>query len=172
MVSYIVNPCQQIRDSCLFVSEEATFVHVNADAIEKATDSIIAENDNKKIIEEIEWDTWHYSDKTQSFSVLTCQYIFVLDALNFCFWPIPGLEYDCLALSLKSVLEFDHKAFDAERLAEITEVIYIYLHVYVYVYAYAYAYVFICMYAYIQVYIYILHIYVDYSTKFLIHKCQ
>jgi hypothetical protein len=96
---------------------------MNLDAIEQATDSIIAENTKKKIMEEIAWDTWHYSDKTQSFSVLTCQYIFVLDALNFCFWPIPGLEYDCLALSLKSILESDKKVFDAERLAEITEVL-------------------------------------------------
>lgn len=32
---------------------------------------------------------------------LTAQYILVLDALNFCFWPQPDLEYDNLAKGLK-----------------------------------------------------------------------
>ena len=48
------------------------------------------------------------------------QYIFVLDALNFCFWPLPGYEYDTLASSLKRELEADSKAFDAHRLATMT----------------------------------------------------
>lgn len=29
------------------------------------------------------------------------QYLLVLDALNFCFWPQPGLEYEHLARGLK-----------------------------------------------------------------------
>lgn len=80
MVSYLVNPCQQIRESCSFVSKEAAFVHLNLNAIDKATDSIIAENTG--IIENADfaWSTWHYYDGG---SPLTCQYIFVLDALNF-----------------------------------------------------------------------------------------
>lgn len=32
---------------------------------------------------------------------LTVQYLLVLDALNFCFWPEPGLEYEHLARGLK-----------------------------------------------------------------------
>ena len=35
---------------------------------------------------------------------------------------MPGLEYDILAKSLKDVLESDTAAFDADRLAVITEV--------------------------------------------------
>jgi hypothetical protein len=31
----------------------------------------------------------------------TAQYLLVLDALNFCFWPQPGLEYEHLARGLK-----------------------------------------------------------------------
>ena len=45
-----------------------------------------------------------------------------MDALNFCFWPTAGLEYDYLAVSLRKVLEADEKAFDAPRLAAMTEV--------------------------------------------------
>ena len=31
----------------------------------------------------------------------TAQYLLALDALNFCFWPQPGLEYEHLARGLK-----------------------------------------------------------------------
>ena len=52
---------------------------------------------------------------------MTCQYIFVLDALNFCFWPVDGLEYDTLAKCLKDTLLRDGNAFNAETLANIDE---------------------------------------------------
>lgn len=52
---------------------------------------------------------------------MTCQYIFVLDALNFCFWPVDGLEYDTLAKCLKDTLLRDVNAFNAETLANIDE---------------------------------------------------
>jgi hypothetical protein len=45
-----------------------------------------------------------------------------MDALNFCFWPSPGFEYDTLAMSLKAVLEADETALNADKLATITEV--------------------------------------------------
>jgi Potential Queuosine, Q, salvage protein family len=32
---------------------------------------------------------------------LTVQYLLALDAINFCFWPDPELEYEHLALGLK-----------------------------------------------------------------------
>jgi hypothetical protein len=32
------------------------------------------------------------------------QYLLVMDALNFCFWPQPGLEYEHLARGLKALL--------------------------------------------------------------------
>lgn len=45
----------------------------------------------------------------------------MLDALNFCFWPSPGVEYVDLAVSLKRVLENDPHAFDANRLMALNE---------------------------------------------------
>ena len=49
------------------------------------------------------------------------QYIFVLDALNWCFWPTDNFEYEQLAVSLKQVLISTPDAFDAKKLAELTE---------------------------------------------------
>jgi Potential Queuosine, Q, salvage protein family len=51
---------------------------------------------------------------------LTCQFVFVLDALNFCFWPEVGLEYHHLASGLKAALEADDTALSAENLIAAT----------------------------------------------------
>jgi Potential Queuosine, Q, salvage protein family len=51
---------------------------------------------------------------------LTCQFVFVLDALNFCFWPEVGLEYHHLATGLKAALELDDTALSAENLIAAT----------------------------------------------------
>ena len=70
----------------------------------------------------VDWDASgiHYCEDVASLGPMTVQYICVLSALNFCFWPKPGFEYDTLAFSLKMVLEKDKEAFNACKLANIT----------------------------------------------------
>ena len=116
-----LNPCQLVRESCYRVSKDASLVRINQEAIEKVSQSIVDERLSTSYCQkEVLWDSdgWHYTDGGHR----TCQYVFVMDALNFCFWPSPGLEYDTLAKSLKFVLESDKNAFAAENLAVITEV--------------------------------------------------
>lgn len=69
----------------------------------------------------MQWDEagWHYCADAATGGPLTCQYIFVLDALNFCFWCTKDYEYDTLATSLTRVLTADPHAFDAERLVAV-----------------------------------------------------
>jgi hypothetical protein len=71
---------------------------------------------------EVDSDEWHYSLDAKSFGPLTAQYTLVLDSLNFCFWPCPGLEYEHLAKGLKAMLMNDPHAFDADRLKVVDEV--------------------------------------------------
>lgn len=119
-----MNPLQSIRESCQRVLDQAENVTIDDSAITKYAaqmgDATIG--DFRK---EVEWDAqgWHYCADVHTLGPLTVQYIFVMDALNFCFWPSPGFEYDTLALSLKSVLEADNTALNAEKLATITEVV-------------------------------------------------
>lgn len=124
-----LNPCEQVRTSCSYVSDQSSFVKINHNEINKLAENIIIKNSNKKNLESnadinngiIEWDSsgWHYLG-TQT---LTAQYIFVLDTLNFCFWPSnSGLEYAYLATTLKCILESDSTAFQAEKLANMSEV--------------------------------------------------
>lgn len=49
------------------------------------------------------------------------QYMLCVDALNFCFWPTKGLEYEHLSCGIKKAVERDPHAIDAERLASIDE---------------------------------------------------
>lgn len=116
---------RSIRESCLRVVEQAEHVKISDSAIAKYAaqmgDATIG--DFRK---DVEWDAqgWHYCADVNSLGPLTVQYIFVMDALNFCFWPSPGFEYDTLALSLKSVLEADATALNADKLSNITEVLF------------------------------------------------
>jgi hypothetical protein len=76
--------------------------------------------------EYVDWDEcgWHYCEDREDKGGdghLTVQYIFVLDALNWCFWPTDNFEYEQLAVSLKQVLISTPDAFDAKKLAELTE---------------------------------------------------
>ncbi|CAN0014519.1 unnamed protein product [Phaeothamnion confervicola] len=64
--------------------------------------------------------SWHYSEDAAESGPLTCQYVFVLDSLNFCFWPTDGLEYEHLATGLRDALQRDPAALSAERLMKAT----------------------------------------------------
>ena len=118
-----MNPLVSVRESCQQVVAQATNVKVIASAIEehasKIGDSIVGD-----FSKDVEWDAqgWHYSADVATLGPLTVQYIFVMDSLNFCFWPTEGFEYDTLALSLKAVLDNDRTALEAHKLANITEV--------------------------------------------------
>lgn len=102
----------------------------------------------------IEWDTegWHYSGadfhgSEEERRERVALYLLALDAINFCFWPLPEddpsndsnttgrnnlLEYDHLAMALKKMAEADHVCnkdasespgeytFSAENLAKMT----------------------------------------------------
>mmetsp|Transcript_511 Transcript_511/g.3690 ORF Transcript_511/g.3690 Transcript_511/m.3690 type:complete len:289 (-) Transcript_511:4107-4973(-) len=51
---------------------------------------------------------------------LTAQYLLVVDTLNFCFWPRPGLEYENLARGVKTAMLEDPGVIRAEMLARAT----------------------------------------------------
>ncbi|KAG3169170.1 hypothetical protein C6341_g11134 [Phytophthora cactorum] len=70
----------------------------------------------------VTWDSgdFHYFEDVKQNGPLTCQYVFVLDALNFCFWPTQYMEYEHLARGLKTALLRDPHVLDADNLAMVT----------------------------------------------------
>lgn len=115
-----MNPLELVRSTCNFVAENMTHVSIDDAQIEKYASSIASE---KKDLSIVDWDEhdWHYCVDAPTRGPLSAQYIFVLDCLNFCFWPSEGLEYDTLALALTAVLKADATAFSAEKLMAVTE---------------------------------------------------
>lgn len=108
----LVAVMEDVRASAAWVASHSSHVFVDCLGIEKVVESI------KESIPKVEWDFEgiHYFDG----GPLTVQYLLVLDALNFCFWPDEELSYDHLALGLKRALEHDKSAFDADRLQKYT----------------------------------------------------
>lgn len=129
-----MNPLASVRKSCNAIIASGDLQHVTIDAkeVEKyATELLLQFKDHKKETSvfalgdggAVDWDAsgMHYCADVGSLGPRTVQFILVLDALNFCFWPSPGFEYDTLALALKQVYENDANAFSADNLANITE---------------------------------------------------
>mmetsp|Transcript_5003 Transcript_5003/g.7644 ORF Transcript_5003/g.7644 Transcript_5003/m.7644 type:complete len:329 (+) Transcript_5003:31-1017(+) len=116
-----MNPLLEVKRSCNIVCEEASFVRIDAAAIDRVAQEMDVSTIGDK--SQVAWDAegWHYCEDVPN-GPMTCQYIFVLDALNFCFWPSPDdLEYEHLATCLKNVLCKNSNAFSAESLSNISE---------------------------------------------------
>ncbi|MED6128669.1 hypothetical protein PIB30_100132 [Stylosanthes scabra] len=102
---------EDVRATTAWVATHSSHVLVDSAGIEKVVNTI-------DDIPKVDWDFEgiHYFDN----GPLTVQYLFVLDALNFCFWPDKDLNYDDLASGLKAALQNDKSAFDADRLQKYT----------------------------------------------------
>lgn len=103
---------EEVRSTSAWVASCCNHVKIDFLELEKAVDNI------QGSVPKVEWDfeKIHYFDN----GPLTVQYLFVLDALNFCFWPDNDLNYDDLALGLKQAVEDDNSALDADRLQNYT----------------------------------------------------
>ncbi|EXB25087.1 hypothetical protein L484_005910 [Morus notabilis] len=100
-----------VRASSAWVASRSSHVVVDSLGVEKVVENIGS-------IPRVKWDFEgiHYFDN----GPLTVQYLLVLDALNFCFWPDADLNYDHLASGLKEALQNDKSVFDADRLQKYT----------------------------------------------------
>ena len=72
-------------------------------------------------INKLNWrnDSFHYFNENNI--ELTLFYIFILDTLNFCFWPLNGYEYSHLAGSLKKIININLNKFNPKYMVNITE---------------------------------------------------
>lgn len=113
------DPCSFVRTSAQFIMAQAKHVTVDSqDAIAAAAKKL--QDDH---IHTVSWDDagWHYADDAKTGGPMTAQYVLVLDALNWCFWPSSsGMEYEQLAVGITNALRADKHVLDAERLAVIT----------------------------------------------------
>ena len=108
-----LNPCEAVRRSCQRVVAGSRHVSIDSEAVSRLARDVVQRSD--QVLRVCDWNTeWHFHREADP--VLTTQYLFVLDALNFCFWPSPGFEYEDLARGLKRVVESNPQSLDADRL--------------------------------------------------------
>ena len=111
-----------VLKSTVHVVEHARHVKIHHDAIKRAADALA-----EKRVEPPAWNyQLHYYDGTER----SVNYLFLLDALNFCFWGKPRwkVEYQgkrldgywALAASLKRAAEENPRALDASFWARIS----------------------------------------------------
>lgn len=115
----------EVRETAKRVAEQSSLVKINREAL-----ACFAENLLLREIHAPAWDGFHHfrgSDEE------TVSYLFVLDTLNFCFWPAPGKEpweveyggkrfsgYYALAIALKKALEAGFPLTDSNYLATLS----------------------------------------------------
>jgi hypothetical protein len=115
-----------VRDSTAWVCASAAHVHLDTARLAALAAEIAGHRskvelrvDNGTSSDGVGWgEEIHYTgDEAQ-----TVQYLFVVDALNFCFWPSDGQwEYEDLSTAVKRALEADAAALSADRLAAMDE---------------------------------------------------
>ncbi|CEG36521.1 Cobyrinic acid a,c-diamide synthase [Plasmopara halstedii] len=117
-----MDPTASVRESTARVMQRAKFVRIDRAAIERFSTKLEMKLNGNEL-DVVTWDSGncHYFEDNKENGPLTCQYVFVLDALNFCFWPTKDMEYEHLARGLKAALLRDPHALDAENLANVTK---------------------------------------------------
>ena len=108
--------CQLIKESCNRVVQKAEHVKINKEKLNQYANELVK---SSKDLQYIDWaeNDFHYFNENNQDSVI--DYIFILDSLNFCFWPKPEWEYDTLATSLKNIILKDSKAFKPVNLLKL-----------------------------------------------------
>eukprot|EP01016_Furgasonia_blochmanni_P025180 TRINITY_DN2711_c0_g1_i5.p1 TRINITY_DN2711_c0_g1~~TRINITY_DN2711_c0_g1_i5.p1 ORF type:complete len:322 (+),score=59.18 TRINITY_DN2711_c0_g1_i5:69-1034(+) len=111
-----LNLCKLVRDTCSKVASKAKHVHLNEDALETYAQELLSKPDSLKYVGWGENPFHKFADKKEEMLV---DYVFVLDTLNFCFWP-HWWEYEQLANSLKELIEKDNECFQPKNLLKLT----------------------------------------------------
>lgn len=111
------NPCTYVKETSYRVLSKSKHVRLNSEATKKFVEDLF-----KGIKEKIEFPPWSESHfKADSVNLETLiRYIFVIDTLNYCFWPNPPFEYFDLAKNLHNTLVKNPKIFEVDSLVSIT----------------------------------------------------
>ncbi|GFH19570.1 queuosine salvage protein, partial [Haematococcus lacustris] len=108
-----------VLQTCEAVVRQATHVSINSSGLTKAA-ATVTETDLRRLSSLTSFDDqMHFVDRSSpEGQALTATALLVVDALNFCFWPEPGLEYEHLAKGVKAAVLADPNCLASGRLAQ------------------------------------------------------
>lgn len=110
------NPCSYVKDSTYKILPFLKNVSIDEDSLNKFVSEILS---NKEGIHFDPWSTAHIDACSVPLELLL-RYLFIIDTLNFCFWPNEGYEYIDLAQNLAKTLKENKNFFEIENLIKIT----------------------------------------------------
>lgn len=87
------NKCALVRSTCAYVASRAKHVHINEEKLRKLAEQFSFKPFNA--------DSFHQTQLHPESALLQ---LFVLDCMNFCFWPLPDFEYDHLATHVQQAI--------------------------------------------------------------------
>lgn len=117
------NPCQKVRDTCTKVVSLQKYVKLNIDKIDSFLTQLCEKIETSGLAYD-KWSDWHVDNPKQYNCEQISAYCFVVDAMNFCFWPEnPSgvFEYDSMTRNLEKILIKDPQFFTVERLLQVDE---------------------------------------------------
>ena len=112
-----LNPCNYVRTSCTKAMKHSTHVTINQNAITSLVNEILTLS--QPGITFPKWSESHFPVNTVSLETLL-RYVFIIDTLNFCFWPNPPFEYCDLAHNLHETLLHNPSFFEIASLTQVT----------------------------------------------------
>ena len=109
-----MNKCSLVRSSSSFIASQSNYIKLNEENLTKLASQIPSS------IPYIPFESFdcHLEPSKHPLSLII-DYIFVLDSLNFCFWP-SDWEYDNLARSLKKLALNDPNCFKPKNMKDWT----------------------------------------------------
>jgi len=115
----MLSPCDTVRKTCLkhtLTEECQKYVSIDKMALKPLAQQMIQRKQGSIATSTsvVQWDeeAWHYvcpeDWSTTVKNERIAAYILALDAVNFCFWPATGYEYQDLATTLTKIAQHDH----------------------------------------------------------------
>ena len=109
------NPCTYVKESTLKIIPLMKHVKIDKDNLDKFVNELLT---NENALKYPKWSESHFDATSVPLEILL-RYIFIIDTLNYCFWPNEGFEYYSLAKNLYDTLIKNKNFFDIDNLVNI-----------------------------------------------------
>jgi len=110
------NPCTYVKESTLKIIPLMKHVKIDKDNLDKFVNELLT---NENALKYPKWSESHFDATSVPLEILL-RYIFIIDTLNYCFWPNEGFEYYSLAKNLYDTLIKNKNFFDIDNLVKVT----------------------------------------------------
>jgi hypothetical protein len=110
------NPCTYVKESTLKIIPSMEHVKIDQESLKKFISDLLQD---KNALKFPKWSESHFDATSVPFETLL-RYLFVIDTLNYCFWPNEGFEYFSLAKNLYLVLKENKDFFEIDNLVKVT----------------------------------------------------